>query len=136
MLICGFRSEDGLTVERRLFDSGAANIETLYEAVLQLKDMADHLINKQIPCAVMYDLVNFNDDVAGGRGGEAGRFDMRIKRGPLASPVTTYVVASLHVTAFHAVGPCNIFVESSQDGFDVPGVEAVVDVLKEFDLGG
>src|SRR5207245_11784125 len=63
--------------------------------------------------------------------GERDRLDVRINHRPLTCPVAAHFVASVDMTAFHAVCPNDILVHGCYHRLHVTSVEAVVNTFKE-----
>src|SRR5438094_5951909 len=64
-------------------------------------------------------------------GGERDRLNVRIDHRPLTCPVAAHFVASVDMTAFHAVCTNDILVHGCEHRFHVTSVEEVVNTFKE-----
>src|SRR6266567_2987568 len=80
---------------------------------------------------LFHDLVDFHNHFAFGAVGERDRLDVRIDHRPLTCPVAAHFVASVDMTAFHAVCPNDILVHGCEHRLHVTSVEAVVNTFKE-----
>src|SRR5262245_48914315 len=93
--------------------------------------MFDQALRDNIPFQVADHLMDFNDSSSRLIGIEADRFDVRIDRRPLARPVITNAIVSIHTPAFPTIRPINIRAHESQDSVDVAGIEGVVDFCEQ-----
>src|SRR5512135_2737646 len=62
---------------------------------------------------------------------ERDRLDVWVDHRPLTRPVPAHFVTSVYMTTFHAICPNDILVHGCEHGFDITGVEAVVNAFKE-----
>ena len=69
-------------------------------------------------------------------GGEPSGFDMRIDQCPLAQPVGPDTIVTMHVAAFHPIGPYDVGVHRGQRRIDVAGVERGVGLRKKVVVSG
>src|SRR6266566_3222028 len=75
--------------------------------------------------------MDFHNHFAFGAVDERDRLDVRINHRPLTCPVAAHFVASVDMTAFHAVCPNDILVHGCEHRLHVTSVEAVVNTFKE-----
>ena len=75
--------------------------------------------------------MDFDNHLPFGAVGERDRLDVRVDHRPLTCPVVANFVASVDMTAFHAICPNDILVHGCEDRLHVTSVEAVVNTLKE-----
>src|SRR5581483_1911871 len=86
------------------------------QAVPDRVNMLDHHVSQDIPIRIANNRMHPDHRASGLVGVEADRLDARINGPPLARPVVTNAVMTIHAPAFPAVGPVNIRVHGSEYG--------------------
>src|SRR5712671_2810755 len=103
------RSERQASMQRT-WESCAADIKALDQAVFDSKHVTGDLIRQKIPVEVAHNLTYFHNHVPFGAAGERDRLDVRIDHRPLPCPVAAHFVASVDMTAFHSICPNDLLV--------------------------
>src|SRR3982074_113473 len=75
--------------------------------------------------------MDFHNDFPLRVAGERDWLNVRIDHRPLTCPVAAHFVASVDMTAFHAIGPNDLLVHGGEHRLHATSVEAVVNTFKE-----
>jgi hypothetical protein len=117
------------------------DVEANNLALSKTENVSDHLVFKpmrlppeRFAFEIADGLPDFCDDRAIRSSMKAHRLDVRTDHGPLARPVLAYGLAAMDVATIHTVGPGDVIGERGQHAVYVPGVEAIVDAFKDFDV--
>jgi hypothetical protein len=113
-----------------------SNIESLDQSVLDLKDVADHLVHDYLALEITHDLMDFDDNLSVWTIGELDWLNMRINHRPLARPIATHAVPSANVSTFHSVCPDDVLVQGREHSLHVAGVEPIVEELEQLQFAG
>jgi hypothetical protein len=101
-------------------------------SIAELIDVVDHLIDEDIARRnVTNDLVDLNVDATVGKFGHSACLHLGVHRLPLVRPIRPDGIVARDPSATTHVRPIDVRRHDDQQGFDVSGVEAVIDSTEE-----
>jgi hypothetical protein len=102
------------------------NLHSINESVPEEIDMSNKLVHQYRASQIADDLVDAHYGAAAFVLIDLNRLNVRIKDGPLTSPVAADLIVSKHATAFHAVWPVHIGTHEGENGLYIPPIECRV----------